>query len=1237
MLDKAGIRALVAAALDVAPESIGDDDDLVSLGMHSMKLMQLSAKWRKQGYEVRSSALALEPTLAAWTDLLLAGRVTTLESTASTSSGAGATADVASDSATHANPEAGRGESTAPGDEFGLATMQHAYWMGRRQDQALGGVAAHLYVEFDGNGLDPERLRRAVTRLVHRHEQLRARFTDSGTQQTLPEPRRPVFESLTLKADSEAAELERLRQTKSHQRMDVEAGQVIDIALSLLSGGGHRLHVDVDMLAGDAQSYRRILEDLATLYEADTDLTDSLGYTFRAYLAAKEQAAPDNSADRDWWADRLGDLPGIPALPVLPETERGDPSRSVRLHHWFDPAARRRLNQHAHSHGVTPAVTLATVFSEVIARWSAQQRFLLNVPLFNREPLHDDIDRVVGDFTNSVLVDVDATRRESMVDRTKRLQRELHTCAAHSVYEGLDVLRDLGRLHGAPVTPSVVFTSGLDLGELFSDRVLGVFGEPVWIISQGPQVDLDAQVVELNGGLLVNWDLRRDALPEGVDEAMFTEFRTLLDGLVADGADWHADLAIALPPAQRAVRETVNATDLELGGPRTLHEAFFALAHRHPDRPALRWHASDESPCHPGVTPPRHPGATAPHHSGATAPRHPGALLAGIHQNPQDDSWRGSRPKACRDDEGGPAAFALGFGSTYGELAGQALAVGRALADAGVRPGDTVAVMIAKGHRQIPAVLGVLAAGATYLPISTEQPQARRDRILERGGARVVLIDAPAELPAQVTSLLIADAFAGERLDAPHIAPTDSVAYVLFTSGSTGEPKGVEVSHRAAANTIDAIITHFDLGSDDHTIGLSALEFDLSVFDIFAPLSLGGAVVVVEASIERDAVAWSALIAETGVTVVNCAPGLITMLLDTATAEQLRTVRVVITGGDRVKSQQGHRFRELVPGVRFAGLGGTTETAIHSTVCEIADAYPLDRVNVPYGTPMANVRCRVVNSRDEDCPDWVPGELWIGGLSVADGYRGDPERTADRFVTVDGVRWYRTGDMARYLPDGTLDFLGRADHQVKIRGFRVELGEVESALAAQPGIREAVALVTDSGRLAAVAAAEGAISTDVVLAGVRDLLPAHMIPEILELVPAIPLTGNGKLDRAAIRRMVAADDDAARDAYLAPETALEAAVEYIAATVLGIEKLGVATDFFDIGGNSILATTLTAKLRGLLALDRFGVTAVLEGRTVRGICATLLAEETGADRLDQVARILLELAEIPNPEPVAAR
>jgi mycobactin phenyloxazoline synthetase len=257
--------------------------------------------------------------------------------------------------------------------------------------------------------------------------------------------------------------------------------------------------------------------------------------------------------------------------------------------------------------------------------------------------------------------------------------------------------------------------------------------------------------------------------------------------------------------------------------------------------------------------------------------------------------------------------------------------------------------------------------------------------------------------------------------------------------------------------------------------------------------------------------------------------------------------------------------------------------------------------------------------------------LWIGGTSVADGYRGDPERTAQRFVEYGGLRWYRTGDLARYLPDGTVDFLGRADHQVKIRGYRVELGEVETALTTLPSVAQAVALVTGSGRLAAAVRADG-VTADELRAALRDLLPAHMIPDLIEIVTEIPLTPNGKLDRAAIRRLVEAGAPDAGASAVPPANEIEAALAYIAAQILGVETVGVETDFFEIGGNSILATTLTAKVRGLLAVEKFGVTAVFGGRTVRRIAARLQAEETTPGRLAQVSRILLELAEVPVPQ-----
>jgi len=1137
------IRAQVADALGIDASEIDDDVDLVSLGLDSLRLMTLTNSWRKAGIKVHFSALVLDPTVAAISQILETAPRRQPKAQRSQP-------EPAATPAVSGTPEAAT--------EFGLATMQHAYWVGRDGGQSLGGVAAHLYAEFDGGGIDARRFESAVRDLVGRHPMLRASITDDGTQVIKPNAPQ-AFTMVDLRnagVDEAATRLEELRDSKSHQLMDVAAGQVIDVTLTLLPDDRHRVHVDVDMLAADALSYRRLLDDLAALYRGES-LPD-IGYTFREYLAQHTVDDATAEADRAWWQDRIAELPDPAALPTVAETERAEPNRSIRLARTFDAAAKQALVAAARSRGITTAVALATVFSDVVARWSTQQRFLLNVPLFDRQQLHPDVDRVVGDFTNSLLIDADMRADEPLAARARRLQSELHTSGTHSGYTGLDVLRDLGRARGGAVTASVVFTSGLDLGEVFSPRVTELLGSPVWIISQGPQVDLDAQIVEYDGGFLVNWDLRRDALPDGVADVMFQRFCDTLDELSARPDSWDEHVGASVPVPQQQVRARVNDTGTA-GPARTLHGNFFAIAAAELDRIALL----------------------------------------------------GGDPDALET-------------TTYGRLAERALQVAGGLIAAGVQPGDTVGLLLPKGPDQVVAVLAVHAAGAHYLPINVEQPAARRERILHRGGVMVVLTDETRDLNTVVRQVLVADTDA-EPIAAPVPVNPDDLAYVLFTSGSTGEPKGVELTHAAAAATIDAIAAEFGIGADDRTIALSALDFDLSVYDIFAPLSVGGAVVAVAEAGKRDAQVWSELVHRGGVTVVNAAPGLIGMLADIATAQQLSSIRTVITGGDRVPAALAHRLRSTVPGLRFAGLGGTTETAIHSTICEVTDEFPVSESAVGYGVPLAGVQCRVVNASGQDCPDWVVGELWIGGSGVARGYRGDPDRTADRFVTHDGIRWYRTGDLARYRPDGTLDFFGRSDHQVKVRGHRIELGEVEAALIGLPTVREAVAFVASSGQLAAAVCAD--VTADDVVADLGELLPPYMVPSNVTVLGALPLTGNGKLDRAAIARTVALSDPAA---YVAPESTVEAAIEYVMAQVLGAERFGVLTDFFDAGGDSILATGLTARLRGLLALPRFRVSDVFSQRTARGIAEYLHASDD-ADRIAQVAEILLEVAGVQPP------
>jgi mycobactin phenyloxazoline synthetase len=1139
------IRAQVAEALGIDASEIDDDVDLVSLGLDSLRLMTLTNAWRKAGIKVHFSTLVLDPTVSAISQVL-------------------ETAPRRQPKAPPPEPATAPSASATPdtSDEFGLATMQHAYWVGRDGGQSLGGVAAHLYAEFDGYGIDADRFGAAVCDLVHRHPMLRAAITDDGTQVIKPDAPQ-AFTLVDLRnADADEADvrLAELRDSKSHQLMEVAAGQVIDVTLTLLPEGRHRVHVDVDMLAADALSYRRLLDDLAALYRGEA--LPGIDYTFREYLAQHTIDEATHAADRAWWQDKIADLPEPATLPTIAETERAEPNRSIRLARAFDADAKQALIAAGRSRGITTAVALAAVFSDVVARWSTQQRFLLNVPLFDRQQLHPDVDGVVGDFTNSLLIDADMRADEPLAARARRLQSELHTSGTHSGYTGLDVLRDLGRARGGAVTASVVFTSGLDLGEVFSPRVTELLGSPVWIISQGPQVDLDAQIVEYDGGFLVNWDLRRDALPDGVAEVMFERFCETLDELSARPDCWDELVGADIPQAQRQVRERTNDTGTP-GPARTLHGNFFATAAAEPDRVAL---------------------------------------LSGD-------------PNALES-------------ITYGQLAGRALEVAGNLIAAGVRPGDTVGILLPKGPEQIVAVLAVHAAGAHYLPINVEQPSARRRRILQRGGVAVVLTDTARDLNDDVRQVFVSGTDAAP-IAAPVPVDANDLAYVLFTSGSTGEPKGVELTHAAAAATIDAIAGEFGIGADDRTIGLSALDFDLSVYDIFAPLSVGGAVVAVAEADKRDAQVWSELIHNGGVTVVNAAPGLIGMIADTATPQQLSGVRIVITGGDRVPAALAHRLRSAVPGLRFAGLGGTTETAIHSTICEVTDDFPESEAAVGYGIPLRGVQCRVVNASGQDCPDWVVGELWIGGTGVARGYRGDAERTADRFVTHGGVRWYRTGDLARYRPDGTLDFFGRSDHQVKVRGHRIELGEVEAALIGLAPVTEAVAFLAPNGQLAAAVC--GDVTGDGLVSALGEVLPPYMIPSTITVLETMPLTGNGKLDRAAIGRAVELSDPAA---YVAPETTVEAAIEYVMAQVIGAKRFGVETDFFDAGGDSILATGLTARLRGLLALPRFRVSDVFSHRTARGIAEHLAAAEDAA-RVEQVAQILLEVAGVPSPSAAA--
>ena len=1058
----------------------------------------------------------------------------------------------------------------APGEAFPLAPMQHAMWVGRQANQQFGGVAGHLYVEFDGGPISPERLRAAATALARRHPMLRVQFLTDGTQRIKPpggwQDLPVIVEDLRhLNGDAVDQRLAAIREAKSHQQLDTA---VFELALTLLPGERSRLHVDLDMQAADAMSYRTLMADLAALY-LGRDLPE-LTYTYRQYrqpIAAEEaQPQPDRDTDREWWAQRIPQLPDPPMLPVV--GGRSSP-KSTRRWHWLDPATRDALFSRAQARGITPAMTLAAAFANVLARWSTTSRFLLNLPLFGRQALQPDVDLLVGDFTSSLLLDVDLTGAHTPVARAQVVQHAMRTAAAHSAYPGLSVLRDLSRHRGAQVLAPVVFTSALGLGELFTPDVTEQFGTPAWIISQGPQVLLDAQVTEFDGGVLVNWDVRDGVFAPGVIDAMFAHHIDELLRLASSDDTWDAPGPSALPAAQRAVRDAVNSRTAEPSG-EALHDGFFRQAERQPAAPAVFSSSGDLS---------------------------------------------------------------------YAQLRDQALAVAAALGAAGIGAGDSVAVMGPKTAEQVPAVLGILAAGGVYLPVGVDQPRDRAERILQTGGVSLALVCGGQQLSLPVPALSITDVLRNTPVDADNqsarIDPAE-LAYVLFTSGSTGEPKGVEVTHDAAMNTVEFIGRHFEIGPADRCLALSTLECDLSVLDIFATLRTGGAIVVVDEAQRRDPDAWARLIDTYKVTVLHFMPGWLEMLIEVGRG-RLSSVRVVPTGGDWVRPEVARRLRAEAPNLRFAGLGGATETPVHNTIFEVLDPdeLPADWTALPYGIPLPNNACRVVNDRGDDCPDWVAGELWVSGRGIARGYRGRPDLTAERFVEHPcqgkSRTWYRTGDLARYWPDGTCEFIGRADHRVKLSGYRVELGEIEAALRRVPGVRMAVAaLLHASGGsevlAAQVCANDPGLTPERIREVLADLVPAHMIPHHISMVQAIPFTDAGKLDRRAVARQLdAAVSRLDQPCHRPPSTPLQCALAAIVGDLLGLETVGLDDDFFALGGDSVLATQAVARIRAWLDTPGVMVADIFANRTVSALAGWLSGCERDPGRLDQVAELYLEV------------
>ncbi|MCG8423580.1 MAG: amino acid adenylation domain-containing protein [Proteobacteria bacterium] len=887
-------------------------------------------------------------------------------------------------------------------DPFPLTDVQTAYLLGRYDSFGYGGVACHGYLEVIYSEVDPARLEDAWNLLIGRHDMLRAVIEKDGYQRVLPVVPRCLIQTLDLR-DASSTDVENaltaVRAELDHRIYETTTWPLFELRQTR-TRDGDIVHFSLDSLIADWASAGVLFEELDLILAGRADELPALDISFRDYFLAERRLRDTGryQCDRQYWLDRVDDLPPAPELPALLATASSGQMRFRRYHTRLSSELWERLRQRAGDRGLTASIAVLGAYTAVLQRWSRRQRFSLNLTLLNRLPLHSQVEQLVGDFTSVSLLTVDAPQGRSFRDQAARLGEQLFADLDHRLFSGIEVLREITRRRGreAALMP-VVFTSAIGLA---SRRVSNPARRLGYGITQTPQVILDCQVMDDANGLEINWDVRDGIFPDGVIEDMFDALQRFLAEL-ADGSEaWDSRQWIALPDWQVREREQVNQTACPL--PESLlHEKILAQAARTPDAVAVIGHA--------------------------------GRL-------------------------------------TYRDLIRRAASVARALQSGGCGAGDRVAIVMSKGIEQIIAVLGVLLAGGTYLPLDTNQPPIRRKKILTDASVRQVLtqswISACAgrsnDLPDDVQVIAV-DTLPMESSTPENVmGEPDSLAYVIYTSGSTGDPKGVMISHRSALNTIEDVNRRFAITGADRVLGLAQLGFDLSVYDLFGTLALGGTLVLPDPERGADPSHWAELIAEHAVNVWNSVPAQLQMLasyLQTETVP-IPSLRIALLSGDWIPVTLPEQIREFVPDLTLIGLGGATEASIWSNYHRIDTIDPA-WTSIPYGVPLANQGFRVLDESLRDAPVWAPGQLYITGHGLATGYLNDPELTAARFFDhpIDGQRLYQTGDMGRYLPGGEIEFLGREDNQVKIRGHRIELGEIDAALLAHPSVASAAAVV----------------------------------------------------------------------------------------------------------------------------------------------------------------------------------
>ncbi|MEY9862088.1 amino acid adenylation domain-containing protein [Catenulispora sp. GAS73] len=985
-------------------------------------------------------------------------------------------------------------------------------------------------LEFD-HPVVPQLLQRALERIVHRHEVLRTTFVlgPDGPLQLIHDTVRVPLVLRTLPESPPAersAVLEEILAAEAATPFDLSQGPLIRATLV----GRTTLLVMTHHIVWDGWSASIFEHELAELYSAfEAGREPDLPPLTEQYADyASAETRLDHAEHRDYWSTALA---GVPTELDLP-TDR--PRPALQTHHggtrgFAVPAGTaERLRDLAGQEDATAFVVQLAAFAVLLGRYSGARDLVIGTPVTTRA--RPELEDLIGYFVNLLPLRVRLDPRATFRDLVAQVRDTAFDAYAYCDLPFDGIVDTLGLERSARRAPLV-------------QVVFGAHGEDRAPLRFGSSRATRRTVANATSKFDITWSTFDDGELRGEIEYNTDLFDTATaERLVADWLDV-LRRALDAPDSQLwrltpGAAEPVRPRPLPTVPTRCLHQGFEDAADRFPDRPALSF-------------------------AGATL--------------------------------------------TYAELDARANRLAHALIGAGVRPGDRVGLLLDRTPHVVEAILAVLKAGAAYVPVDLTAPADRAAFVFGDTGVRVVVTDQGEAAPAGPWRCFDLAEQAAHVAVSPSVRPgvpvaPGAVAYLIFTSGSTGAPKGVAVAHEHVSRLMSSGLEHFGFTEDDVWTLFHSYAFDWTVWELWGALHHGGRLVVVPYLTSRDPGAFADLLAAEDVSRLCLTPSALRQLEQTLRAEPrpLPALRQVMLGGEALDPAVVRRWFQLPEGSRapLCNLYGITETTVHVTTHDLAGADGFDRSLI--GGAMPHLDALVLDEWLRPCPVGVPGELYIAGAALAYGYWGRSGLTAQRFIpdptgTLPGGRLYRTGDVARRLADGGLEYLGRCDHQVKIRGFRIELGEIENALTAHPAVRTAVVTVAgedpDDRRLAAYITVDGPAPGHAELRrALSGTLPDYMIPATVTVLDVLPVTPNGKVDRAALPAPqpsatgsagAAGSGGGAAGEPLAepPATPAERLLAEVWTEVLGIPGIGRRDDFFHLGGDSIRAVRLSGRLR----------------------------------------------------------